>query len=223
MALDPKEPLNTTLLRVSAGRDAGLAGHAAGVTNEGYWGFPVRLTRATARPFTPRPRGSPDPSPFRSRVTTTDDLRDENGQRATPHWKQYETLQTGKVTPPRRRVSRSPSTARARSGSAWFPCSRPLEEPAEWIPTGPHANAGRPEAEVPAFPRWQLPRGRPIATRFDWKKTLGPLSDRPGHLGRGVIARPTGWACSSSCSGREDMNAEPVLAVYAGYSLKGAL
>src|SRR4051812_27391202 len=43
MALDPQEPLNTTIatsLRLNVTQAS--AGHVAGITNEGYWGIPVR-------------------------------------------------------------------------------------------------------------------------------------------------------------------------------------
>src|SRR6476469_3257201 len=43
MALDPKEPLNTTIatsLRLNVTQAS--TGHAAGITNEGYWGIPVK-------------------------------------------------------------------------------------------------------------------------------------------------------------------------------------
>src|SRR3954469_13482828 len=43
MALDPKEPLNTTIgtsLRLNVTQAS--AGHAAGISNEGYWGIPVK-------------------------------------------------------------------------------------------------------------------------------------------------------------------------------------
>jgi alpha-N-arabinofuranosidase len=71
------------------------------------------------------------------------------------------------------------------------------------------------------FPGGNYLEGGRIETRFDWKKTLGPLVDRPTH--------PTTWNYHSSdgmglleflmwC---EELRMEPVLAVYAGYSLGG--
>ena len=71
------------------------------------------------------------------------------------------------------------------------------------------------------FPGGNYLEGGNIATRFDWKKMIGPLVDRPTH--------PTTWSYHSSdgmglmeflmwC---EDLHMEPVLAVYAGYSLGG--
>lgn len=71
------------------------------------------------------------------------------------------------------------------------------------------------------FPGGNYLEGGRIETRFDWKKMVGPWVDRPTH--------PTTWSYHSSdgmgllefllwC---EDLRMEPVLAVYAGYSLGG--
>ena len=71
------------------------------------------------------------------------------------------------------------------------------------------------------FPGGNYLEGNRIETRFDWKKMIGPLVDRPTH--------PTTWNYHSSdgmgllefllwC---EELKMEPVLGVYAGYSLGG--
>jgi alpha-L-arabinofuranosidase len=71
------------------------------------------------------------------------------------------------------------------------------------------------------FPGGNYLEGGTIATRFDWKKMIGPLVDRPTH--------PTTWNYHSSdgmgllefLQWCEDLHMEPVLGVYAGYSLGG--
>ena len=71
------------------------------------------------------------------------------------------------------------------------------------------------------FPGGNYLEGGSIETRFDWKKMIGPLVDRPTH--------PTTWSYHSSdgmgllefLEWCEDLRMEPVLAVYAGYSLGG--
>jgi alpha-N-arabinofuranosidase len=71
------------------------------------------------------------------------------------------------------------------------------------------------------FPGGNYLEGGRIETRFDWKKTIGPPVDRPTH--------PTTWSYHSSdgmgllefLEWCEDLKMEPVLAVYAGYSLGG--
>ena len=71
------------------------------------------------------------------------------------------------------------------------------------------------------FPGGNYLEGDRIETRFDWKKMIGPLVDRPTH--------PTTWSYHSSdgmgllefLEWCEDLHMEPVLGVYAGYSLGG--
>jgi len=71
------------------------------------------------------------------------------------------------------------------------------------------------------FPGGNYLEGNRIETRFDWKKMIGPLVDRPTH--------PTTWSYHSSdgmgllefLQWCEDLRMEPVLGIYAGYSLGG--
>jgi alpha-N-arabinofuranosidase len=72
------------------------------------------------------------------------------------------------------------------------------------------------------FPGGNYLEGDQIADRFDWKKTLGPLATRPGHMAPWSYRSSDGLGLHEFLLWAEDMNAEPVLAVYAGYSLKGA-
>src|SRR5579871_5867966 len=71
------------------------------------------------------------------------------------------------------------------------------------------------------FPGGNYVEGDRIKDRFDWRKTIGPLIDRPTH--------PTTWGYQSTdgmgllefLEWCEDLHMEPVLAVFAGYSLGG--
>jgi alpha-N-arabinofuranosidase len=70
------------------------------------------------------------------------------------------------------------------------------------------------------FPGGNYVEGDHISERYEWKKTLGPLVDRPTH--------PTPWTYRSSdgigllefLEWCEDLNMEPLLAVYSGFSLQ---
>ena len=72
------------------------------------------------------------------------------------------------------------------------------------------------------FPGGNYLEGDQIADRFEWKKTLGPLAERPGHMAPWTYRSTDGLGLYEFLQWAEDMEAEPVLAVYAGYSLKGA-
>jgi alpha-N-arabinofuranosidase len=71
------------------------------------------------------------------------------------------------------------------------------------------------------FPGGNYLEGDTIETRFDWKKTIGPLEDRHGHQCPWSYRSTDGLGLLEFLEWCEDMKAEPVLAVYAGYSLKG--
>ena len=61
--------------------------------------------------------------------------------------------------------------------------------------------------------------GDHIADRFDWKKTIGPWIDRPTHLSPWRYRSSDGMGLLEFLEWCEDLKMEPVLAVYAGYSL----
>jgi alpha-N-arabinofuranosidase len=63
--------------------------------------------------------------------------------------------------------------------------------------------------------------GDTIKDRFDWKKTIGPLADRAGHQSPWNYYSTDGLGLLEFLEWCEDLKIQPVLAVYAGYSLKG--
>jgi len=73
------------------------------------------------------------------------------------------------------------------------------------------------------FPGDNYLEGNTIDTRFQWKKTIGSLEQRPGHPGTWSYRSSDGMGLLEFMEWCEDMNAEPVLAVFAGYALKHEL
>jgi alpha-L-arabinofuranosidase len=57
---------------------------------------------------------------------------------------------------------------------------------------------------------------------YDFKKTIGPLVDRPGHQAPWTYWSTDGMGLLEFLEWCEDLKIEPVLAVYAGYALQGA-
>jgi len=227
IALDPGQPLNAvigTSLRVDVTRAS--TGHAGGVANEGYWGIPVRPgARYRASFFAKAAPG------FTGPVTIAIESEDGKTVYATgrvpglsPAWKSYElALTTGSAAP----------TAKARfvltvdrPGTIW------LGLVSLFPPTYKNqVNGFRPDLlqmmidmrpKFLRFPGGNYLEGDHIADRFEWKKTLGPLSERPGHMAPWGYRSTDGLGLHEFLLWAEAMNAEPVLAVYAGYSLKGA-
>ncbi len=227
IGLDRSEPLNTAIA-TSLRLDVTHASkeHPAGIANEGYWGIPVKPnTRYRASFYAKAAAG------FTGPIAVSMQSNDGRTVYAagsvaglTQSWKRYElTLQTRDA----------PQTADARyvltvdrPGKVWFSLV------SLFPPTFKgQANGFRPDImqmmvdmkpKFLRFPGGNYLEGDQIADRFNWKKTLGPLSERPGHMAPWGYRSSDGLGLYEFLLWCEDMNAEPVLAVYAGYSLKGA-
>jgi alpha-N-arabinofuranosidase len=73
------------------------------------------------------------------------------------------------------------------------------------------------------FPGGNYLEGNRIETRFDWKKMIGPMVDRPTHPGTWNYHSSDGMGLLEFLHWCEDLKMEPVLGIYAGYSLGGQL
>jgi len=69
------------------------------------------------------------------------------------------------------------------------------------------------------FPGGNYLEGDHIADRFDWKKTVGPWVDRPTHMSPWHYRSSDGMGLLEFLEWCEDLKMQPLLAVYAGYSL----
>jgi alpha-N-arabinofuranosidase len=63
--------------------------------------------------------------------------------------------------------------------------------------------------------------GNTIDQRFEWKNTVGPIQQRPGHESPWGYRSVDGLGLLEYLEWCEDLNMQPLLAVYAGYSLNG--
>jgi alpha-N-arabinofuranosidase len=226
MALDPKEPLNTTIgtsLRLDVTQAS--SGHTAGISNEGYWGIPVKPgTRYRASFYAKGASG------FTGPVAVS--IQGDDGRTIyatttvtglTSAWKRYEvTLQTAKVTPTTK--ARFVLTI-DRPGTVWFSLVSLFPPTFRDQPNGFRPDIMQMMVDMKPkflrFPGGNYLEGDQIADRFQWKKTIGPLSDRPGHMAPWGYRSSDGLGLHEFLLWSEDMNAEPLLGVYAGYSLKG--
>jgi len=232
MALDPSTPLSNaipTSLRVDVTQAS--PGHEAGVANEGYWGIPIsRNVRYRASFFAKAAANFTGPvvvSLQSADGTATYASVPLQGPTATltSAWKRYEvTLTPGTVGLP---------TAKARltltinhPATIWFGLVSLFPPTFKDQPNGFRPDLLQMLVDMKPkflrFPGGNYLEGDQIAERFDWKKTLGPLKDRPGHQGPWGYRSTDGLGLYEFLLWCEDMHAEPVLAVYAGYSLKGA-
>ena len=63
--------------------------------------------------------------------------------------------------------------------------------------------------------------GNTVDQRFEWKNTIGPIQQRPGHESPWGYRSDDGLGMLEYLEWCEDLNMQPLLAVYAGYSLNG--
>ena len=226
IALDKSQPLNDTLptsLRVEVTQAS--KGHAAGVANEGYWGIPVKPDTRYHASFYAKAApgfGGPVTVSIQSNDGTTTFASGTVSGLGTA-WKQYEvTLQTGRVTPTT--AARYVLTVE-RPGTVWFGLASLFPPTFNNQPNGFRPDIMQMMVDMKPkflrFPGGNFLEGDQIADRFEWKKTLGPLAGRPGHVGPWSYRSTDGLGLYEFLLWAEDMGAEPLLAVYAGYSLKG--
>jgi alpha-N-arabinofuranosidase len=201
------------------------ANNRAGVRNEGYWGMALRPD-TTYKGSLYAKADSADAGPM-----TADLINDNTGKSVatatTPglstEWKHYEfTLTTGKIeTSAQNHLLLTVGHA----GKVW------INLVSLFPPTYKNrANGNRPDlmemmaAMHPKFlrlPGGNYLEGDQIDERFDWKNTIGPLVDRPTHRSPWNYQSSDGMGLLEFLEWTEDLKIETVLAVYAGYSLKG--
>ncbi|GAB4466076.1 MAG: hypothetical protein OHK0029_37170 [Armatimonadaceae bacterium] len=226
IALDRNHPLNNVLpvsLRLEV--TAATPNAPAGVANAGFWGIPVKPDTRYRATF--RAKAAPG---FTGPVTVA--IVSEDGKttyaKATvrglsSEWKEYSaTLRTGKVPPTTK--ARFALTVE-RPGTIWLNLVSLFPPTWKNRPNGLRPDLMQMLVDLKPgflrFPGGNYLEGSTIATRFDWKKTLGPLDQRPGHPGPWGYRSSDGMGLMEFLLWCEDMGAEPVLGVYAGYSLGG--
>jgi alpha-N-arabinofuranosidase len=225
--LDRNQPLNASLpvsLRLnvtSASRSV-----PAGVANAGYWGIPVKpRTRYRASFYAKAALGFS--GPLRLAIQSEDGgttYAQASVSRLTGEWQEYTaTLKTGDVAPTEKARY---ALMLDRPGTVWL--SLVSLFPPTWKdrPNGLRRDVMQMLVDLQPgflrFPGGNYLEGDTIATRFEWKKTLGPLAERPGHQGPWGYRSTDGMGLMEFLLWAEDMGADPVLGVYAGYSLRGA-
>ncbi len=223
ISLDSNQPLNQAL-NVSLKLEAAPEGQApAGIANGGYWGIPVKPDTTYRASFYARPAEG-----FAGLLSIA--LVSEDGDTTfasatvgplSADWKKYEaTLTSGSVKPSADNRLVITTTL---PGTVWF------SQVSLFPPTfNNRPNGNRPDLmrvlagmhpRFLRFPGGNYLEGNSIASRFDWKKTIGPISQRPGHESPWGYWSTDGLGLLEFLEWCEDLHMEPVLAVYAGYSL----
>ena len=194
----------------------------AGVQNDGFWGMAVRPNTTYAGSF----YAKTDSAGVPVTVSLVNDQTGATAARATVsglsgEWKQYTfTLKTGQV----------PVTANnhlqltmARPATVWFDLVSLFPPTYHDRPYGNRIDLiDKLAAMHPTFlrlPGGNYLEGDHIPERYEWKKTIGPLVDRPTHPSPWRYRSSDGMGLLEFLEWCEDLKIEPVLAVYAGYSM----
>ncbi|HEY0790441.1 MAG TPA: alpha-L-arabinofuranosidase C-terminal domain-containing protein [Chthoniobacterales bacterium] len=224
MKLDNSQPVPgttlTTSLRVSVSH-----GQRVGVANDGYWGIPVTpLTTYRASFWAKAAPGFSGPLTFdiesadRTTVYAYGQL-----PKITTEWAKYTVfLRTAWVVPAEdtRFV-----VSTGGPGTFWLNQVSLFRPTYHNRPNGNRIDLMEKLARLnPRFlrmPGGNYLEGLTIGQRFEWKNTVGPIELRPGHLGTWNYRSDDGVGLLEFLEWCEDLNIEPLLAVYAGYSLDG--
>src|SRR5277367_1929920 len=200
-------------------------GNEAGLTNPGFWGYGLRPNTTYSGSLYVREDADLGPLTVRMISNATGAVAAQAQVAVKPGpWARYEyKLTTGEI---------SPSIANHLEFTVSHPGAMWLQLVSLMPPTFNHRpNGNRPDlmnrmaAMQPKFlrlPGGNYLEGMTVEDRFDWKKTIGPLLDRPGHQGPWFYWSTDGLGLLEFLEWCEDLHVEPVLAVYAGYSLGGA-
>ena len=201
------------------------AKNQAGALNPGYWGFALRPNTTYKGSFHAK-AGSSDLGPV-----TISLVSDDTGKVITTatvaaiasDWKQYEfSLKTGAIQPS---VKNHLVVSVGHPGTLWL-------QLVSLFPPTYHNRIGGNRVDLMEklaamhpqflrFPGGNYLEGDTIADRFDWKKTIGPYVDRPTHPSPWSYHSDDGMGLLEFLKWCEDLKIDPVLAVYAGYSLRG--
>ena len=226
IALDPANPLNdklTTSLRVNISSAA--KGNLAGAANDGYWGIPV-LPKTTYHAAIWLKAAASGLGPMTVSIISEDGgtvyAAGKIPQLGT-NWNRYVvTLKTGSVTPTDRAKF---ALMLDQPGTIWLGMVSLF--PPTWNdrPNGLRKDLMQMLVDLKPkflrFPGGNYLEGNTIDSRFEWKKTLGPIEQRAGHQCPWGYRSSDGMGLMEFLHWSEDMGAEPLLAVYAGYSLDG--
>jgi alpha-L-arabinofuranosidase len=227
MALDTTAPLNTAVpasLKLTVSQASGE--QRVGIANDGFWGIPVKPNTTYKAMFYAKASAG-----FAGGVTLSIVSNDGTTVAARAQvakigegWQKYETtLTTGNV---KTSAENKFVLSTNRPGTVWFGFVSLFPPTYKNRVNGFRQDLmellAAMKPEFLRFPGGNYLEGNTFDTRFAWKKTIGPIEERPGHMNDGWgywssdgmgLLEFLGWC--------EDLGMEPVLAVYAGFSLRG--
>src|ERR1051325_7050525 len=235
-----------TCLRLTVEKATGRVG----VANEGYWGIPVKPSTTYKASFylkgtgsfqPPRRPGAQQPTQptgpviednTAGPITVTIESSDGKTVYASgtinleksQFWKKYELTLTTTANVKPTTDARFVITTN-RTGLYYFNLVSLFPPTYKNRPNGNRPDLMQMMVDMKPkflrFPGGNFLEGPLITDAFPWKETLGPIDNRPGHKGSWGYRPSDGMGLLEFLLWCEDMGAEPLLGVYAGYSVHG--
>ena len=226
LVLDTNTPLNDAL-NVSLKLDATTASKTspAGVANGGYWGIPVQpKTTYKVSFFAKAAPGFTGPLTASIESTNGKVLASVEISGVTGDWQKFEaTLKTKSVKPSKDNVFKLTT---ATPGTIWLQQVSLFPPTFKNRPNGDRADLSQmlenAQPKFLRFPGGNYVEGNNFNERFNWKQMIGPVEQRPGHRSCWGYWSTDGFGLPEFLGWCQDIGMEPVLAVFAGYTLNGA-
>ena len=224
MSLDDTQPINallTTCLRLDV--NTASEKQLVGVANDGFWGVPIKPDTVYRVSFYAKTGGD-----FGGLLTVALESADGSKvygstkmQKVGGDWRNYSTeLTTGSAPPV---ANGRLAIYAAHSGTLYLDLVSCFPPTWKDRPNGNRIDLMRKLADLhPAFLRFpggNYLEGDTIGTRFNWKSTIHGLDQRAGHPGPWGYRSSDGLGLLEFLEWCEDLRMQPVLAVFAGYSL----
>jgi alpha-L-arabinofuranosidase len=213
-------------------------GQRIGVANEGYWGIPIKpktTYRASfyvkgSMPIRERRSGNTTGTKFTGPLQVSLESNDGSkiyARAETPavnsSWQHFEIpLTTGDdITPS---TSNRFVISAKNTGKIWLSLVSLFPPTYKDRPNGFRADLMEKMAAMKPtflrFPGGNYVEGNFLWERFNWKEMIGPLPFRPGHRSCWNYRSTDGMGLLEFMNWCEDLHIQPVLAVFAGYSLR---
>jgi len=226
IALDGAQPIKGGALNVCLRLDITQAGKRVGIANDGFWGIPVKPATTYQARFYAK-AGTPSAGPLTVSIESLDGATtyaQAQVPKITGDWQHYSVpLTSGSDVTPTKDARFVISSAG--SGTIWFNLVSLF--PPTWNnrPNGTRPDImqllGDMNPKFLRFPGGNFLEGDWFRGRFAWKRTLGPLDQRPGHSGPWGYRSSDGMGLLEYLEWCEDLKMQPLLAVFAGYTLRG--
>jgi alpha-N-arabinofuranosidase len=230
ISLDTNQPLNSALdVSLKVDLSKATKDSPVGIANGGYWGIPVRPNTTYRTSFYAKAKNFTGPLTV-ALVSTNDETvwASTTVPKISGNWQKYDvTLTTGDIeTSKENRLvisTTKPGTFFNHHGTVWF------QQVSLFAPTyKDRVNGDRVDLsqlladgqpKFLRFPGGNYLEGDNLKEHYDWKKTIGPLELRPGHRSPWGYWSTDGFGLPEFLGWCEDLDMEPVLAVFAGYTL----